>query len=65
MKILEDLARRLRRYTKKCISDAFDPDFADAVYEAAGLFARNPEEEIKLDLIQHVGYSSAECGYEK
>lgn len=63
MKILEDLARRLRRYAKKCIADAFDPDFADAVYEAAGIFAR--EDDQKLDLIQHVGYSSAECGYEK
>ena len=30
-----DLSNRLKRYSKKAIADALDPDFADAVWEAA------------------------------
>ena len=30
-----DLSDRLKRYSKKAIADALDPDFADAVWEAA------------------------------
>lgn len=32
----DELINRLTRYTKKGITDHLDPDFADAVYEAAG-----------------------------
>ena len=32
-----DLSNRLKRYSKKAIADALDPDFADAVWEAADI----------------------------
>lgn len=31
----QDLARRLRRYSRACVADKLDGDFADAVREAA------------------------------
>ena len=35
--MISTLPNRLRRYSKKTIIDAVDPDFADAVVEAANL----------------------------
>ena len=32
---MTDLSDRLKRYSRKALADAFDPDFADAVLEAA------------------------------
>ena len=31
---MSNLINRLSRYSKKCLSDNYDSDFADAVYEA-------------------------------
>lgn len=36
--IYYDLANRLLRYSKKCLTEKTDPDFADAVYTAAMFF---------------------------
>ena len=45
---MANLPDRLKRYSKKAISDALDPDFADAVWEAAAapvVHGKNLKEE--------------------
>ena len=41
--MMESIARRLRRYSEKCLRDRMDEDFADAVRYAAEYFERSCE----------------------
>ena len=41
--MMESIARRLKRYSEKCLRDQLDEDFADAVRYAAEYFERKCE----------------------
>lgn len=58
-----DLSNRLKRYSKKAIADALDPDFADAVWEAADVqsVAHGKWEEVQ-EWMGDVEYSCSVCG---
>lgn len=74
--IYDDLANRLLRYSRNCLTERTDPDFADAVFTAAKFFHDTlfyPQVDgitpsvidQESELIQHVSYTQEQCGYEK
>ena len=50
----EPLKNRLLRYTKKYLTEKTDPDFADAIFEAA------EELTVQSDVIEHLRKTKAE-----
>ena len=55
----EELIRRLSRYGRKCVADALDPDFADAVQKV-----KSELSDARNELCYHCGgYRNAHMGY--
>ena len=51
---MDELLKRLNRYTRQCLTERTDPDFADAIFEAA------EELTVQSDVIEHLRKTKAE-----
>lgn len=51
---MDELLKRLNRYTRHCLRNLTDPDFADAIFEAA------EELTVQSDVIEHLRKTKAE-----
>ena len=57
--MLDQLIRRLNRYTRHCLRNLTDPDFADAVYQAKEML-----KACRNELCLHCGrYKKEHLGY--